>query len=365
MRSPFLVRFVSGSAYCGVRFLGFNFCSNFFSPTQICLLLILPLRLLLGVEANPRDSESGEISSDYEFAMDAVCKRISVTENCSEEGFQNQVLGKGYENLGLKVEAVPRNSAENHYCSSCNLGCRTGDKKGTDSTWLVDAVGCGAVILTACKAEKFILVNNNDARRRKKCLGVVATSLNTNFTKKLQIEAKATISACGSLLTPLLMISSGFKNLNIGRNLHLHPVLVAWGYFPEDASAIKGKILSCNIIPKGIRKGAEGKNGEISNIGSPFHVDQIPGFGGSLTKESLQEFLDNVPVEGSLRSKDEYRTMYFSAHQMGSCRMGATEEEGAVDENDQSWEAEGLFVCNRRQSHSDHTIHLLLHFQED
>ncbi|KAL5542309.1 hypothetical protein UlMin_010019 [Ulmus minor] len=342
-------------------------------------------------------------SSQYHAAMDAV------------------FLRKGCENLGLKVDCVPRNSSESHYCGSCGYGCIRGDKKGTDSTWLVDAVENVAVILTGCKAERFILEKNTSgSTRKKKCLGVIAEALSISITKRLQIEAKVTISACGALLTPPLMISSGLKNHNIGRDLHLHPVVMAWGYFPELNSEFKGKSYEGGIItsfhelvsrenkvkviietpalgPASFSSlypwtsGLEMKNrminysrtyegsGEVRKEGRmKYNLSasdkenmkaglrqslRIPIAAGAVevgthrsdgqsfkcegkSEKEVEEFLNSVYAVGGPLSIDENWTLYCSAHQMGSCRIGINENEGAVDENGESWEAQGLFVCN-------------------
>ncbi|KAK1285352.1 Long-chain-alcohol oxidase FAO4A [Acorus calamus] len=176
-------------------------------------------------------------SDAYACALDAVCERMGVHSGHVEgrEGFNNEVLRRGCEELGYPVNDIPRNSPTDHYCGWCCFGCKDGKKKGTNETWLVDMAESGnGVLLPGCRALKVVM---DEGRKRRSARGVVfeyGKNSNSNSKEVFLVESKVTVIACGALGTPGLLKRSGLRNPNIGRNLHLHPVVMAWGYFPEN-----------------------------------------------------------------------------------------------------------------------------------
>ena len=173
-------------------------------------------------------------SNLYKEALEVVCKRMGVQSEIENEGFNNAVLRKGCEELGCKAMNIPRNSASDHYCGWCCLGCKNGRKKGTAETWLVDLVRSGnGAILPGCEAIR--ITQEKDGRERNRAKGVAFEFECGSGAKQMcLVESKVTIVACGALCTPPLLKRSGLRNPNIGKNLHLHPVTMAWGYFPAE-----------------------------------------------------------------------------------------------------------------------------------
>lgn len=187
----------------------------------------------------------------YKEAMDVVCKKMDVQSEIENEGFNNMVLRKGCQELGYPVTNIPRNASSDHYCGWCSLGCKDGRKKGTTETWLKDLVRSGnGFILPDCEAMKVLHKRENRAGGRGRAVAGVAFRYRNQGVEEICIaEAKVVIVACGAIGTPELLKRSGLKNPNIGKNLHIHPVAMAWGYFPDKPQ---------NVWPEPQKKSYEG-----------------------------------------------------------------------------------------------------------
>ncbi|XP_044468905.1 long-chain-alcohol oxidase FAO4A-like [Mangifera indica] len=212
----------------------------------------------------------------YREAMDVVSEKMEVQSDILEEGFNNAVLRRGCEELGYPVKNIPRNAPADHYCGWCCLGCKDGRKKGTSETWLLDLVNSGtSAILPGCEAIKVL----HSTKRGRDC--GIATGVAFEFEYKgvkdiCIVESKVTIVAGGALSTPTLLKRSGLKNANIGKNLHLHPVTMAWGYFPDTPS---------NEWPEKEKKSYEG--GIMTAMSSVVANFDKSGYGALIQTPSL------------------------------------------------------------------------------
>ncbi|KAG0588491.1 hypothetical protein KC19_2G246700 [Ceratodon purpureus] len=198
-------------------------------------------------------------SERYDLALQAVWDRLSVQPDVDKHNLQNTVLQEGCKKLGLHYGTLQRNSPSDHYCGWCSYGCPTGKKQSTAQTWLVDAVDTGnAVVLSNCNAEHVFHDSSPYSKKDRKAQGVAATI--GNGPNRIFIKANATVVSCGALMTPVLLLRSGFTNPNIGKYLRLHPASTTWGYFPEgtgpEGKAYEGGIMTV-YSPVALRKPTE------------------------------------------------------------------------------------------------------------
>lgn len=174
-------------------------------------------------------------SSEFQNSLDRVCWRMGVSADHIEHGKNNQLLREGARKLGYSAKPVPQNTGgKKHYCGYCTLGCGLGEKQGPVASFLPDAEKAGAKFIEGFDAEKIIFEN---VKGKKVATGVKGLwkSRDSNggvsgldrTTREIIIKAKRVIVSCGTLQSPLLLLRSGLKNPQIGRNLHLHPGLSA------------------------------------------------------------------------------------------------------------------------------------------
>jgi long-chain-alcohol oxidase len=172
-------------------------------------------------------------SEEYTSNLDAVCARLSVNLDHNRVSAREQVFRRGLNKLGWHAAAMPRNVVgceQGKVCGYCGYGCSLGAKQSSTKTWLADAQGAGARLLTETRALR-VRIEAGAAT------GVDARSRNGS---RVTIRSKAVVAACGAIHTPALLLRSGLCNENIGRHLHLHPVSNVCGVFREEIRPWEG-----------------------------------------------------------------------------------------------------------------------------
>ena len=161
---------------------------------------------------------------DLDRHYDAVESRLDVDADESERNGPNLMLERGLRRLGWSCATIRRNVKGCGDCGACTLGCRRGAKQSTLRTYLVDACAAGAEIVPETEARRIEVQSGRAA-------AVVARVAGGG---QLRIRAPLVALAGGAILSPALLLRSGIAPAQAGRHLHLHPVAVTNGDYPED-----------------------------------------------------------------------------------------------------------------------------------
>ena len=186
-------------------------------------------------------------------SLDAVCERLSVGVSESAANPNNAALRDGCTALGYDWAVTPRNSrgCDLAQCGNCVYGCRHGGKQSGAVTFLLDAQQRGnAEIVARCRADRIVLEND-------RVTGVRATATARDGRQfKAMVKASIVVAACGSLHTPALLMRSGVRLPQLGRNLYLHPTTGVGALFEQRIAAWDGppQTIVCNEFA-GLRNG--------------------------------------------------------------------------------------------------------------
>ncbi|HYF78205.1 MAG TPA: GMC family oxidoreductase N-terminal domain-containing protein [Symbiobacteriaceae bacterium] len=222
---------------------------------------------------------TGLTSPAFSACVDEVCARLGVHSGESAS-LPNSSAGRllaGCRALGYHADDLPRNVAGcGEDCGFCAYGCRTGAKQSTARTFLVDAVEQGAQVVPRADVRRVLMQG-----------GAVTGVEAAVGGRTVRFRAPRVVLAGGAIGTPALLLRSGLSNPQIGRNLHLHPVVGVLGGYEEPIRPWSGRLL-----PAYSRQFArlDGNYGFLLEV-APAH----PGLGGmSFPWRSGQQFLHEL-----------------------------------------------------------------------
>ncbi len=260
--------------------------------------------------------------------FERVERRISVGyQDPHTIGRDNALLKEGAEALGWETIPNLRNQVHCAGSNNCAFGCPTGAKQSTLVTYIRRALHFGAKIYTQTRVDKLTF-------KRKKVTGATATvTTSEGKKKKVKFHAKIVVSSCGSIHTPSLLMRSGLKHPELGKNLSLHPNCKVTAIFDEPVRGWEGVhqgfqvrefseegifFAAVNIPPSILALSLPFKGKKLGSIMERYDRMLIAGL---LTEDSTRGSVKNMPG-GTPQAFYDLNDQDFSLIQTGLSRLG-------------------------------------------
>lgn len=177
-------------------------------------------------------------SEKYDADMDYVFRQMGASTDCITHSHSNKVILDGASKLGYSAKPLDQNTNnKSHSCGLCHLGCKWGVKQSSTNNWFRDAAINGSKFMDQISVQRIIRNSKNVA------IGIECTN-ERNGNSFIIMGPKKFIVSCGALQTPVLLQKSGFRNLNIGKNLKLHPITTIFGAWDKDTNPELNSIMT-------------------------------------------------------------------------------------------------------------------------
>jgi len=194
----------------------------------------------------------------------------------------NRIVRAGAEKLGYSGFVTKHNREGCVQAGFCILGCSYDAKQSMLVTYVPEAEKLGARLYANARVER-IEADPGSPRARVRRVSGHALRDGGRSGAPFVVEAKVVVLAAGAVASPDLLLRSGLANGSgqVGRNLHLHPSVMAAGFFEEPIHAYRG-IPQSYYIDEFIDLERDPHSGTILMPIAGFPVltaTQLPGFG--------------------------------------------------------------------------------------
>lgn len=170
------------------------------------------------------------------------------------------------------------------------------------NSWLRDAAEHGAKFLEKTKVHRVLI-------EKGKAVGVECT---INFGRTIKIKADKVVVSAGSLQSPGVLLRSGLKNKNIGRNLRLHPCSLTAGFFDKKIRCFEGSIMTAvSGIAENLEDDGYGAKLEVPCLPPGSYATVFPWRGAAEHKEIMLRYEQCAPILILARDKDSVASVRY------------------------------------------------------